>query len=385
MVLKAPRSFARAHSAGALDSHDLAIQGELHRARYQGGSDLLASAPESGRGLLRMPSDGLEHRRARRANDKESLNARVLRGISLTVASMAYDCPRDSDLGSAPPDGLGDKKPAGQTYWVATRRQSERLASMTATQMHFDLDLGVEAGREKSDLRDGLIALGERKGVVYTKPWVVDLILDLTGYRAEGDLAGRYVVEPSAGEGAFLGPMVRRLLASITAHGRQLSDARSALHAYELDKRSATEAFALITAELTAWGATHSEAQRIADGWVTVAVTFRHPGQIVKLTSLLATLRTSATTTCLNEPSPSTRGSIRRWWDGVISTLASSRLVFASWLRAARSHSSALTAGCVRPTALNFVGSFPGCSESKSSSRCTTLRPSRMKLLRIRQ
>ena len=77
-------------------------------------------------------------------------------------------------------------------------------------------------------------------------------------------------MEPSAGEGAFLGPMVRRLLASITAHGRQLSDARSALHAYELDKRSATEAFALVTAELTAWGATHSEAQRIADGWVTV-------------------------------------------------------------------------------------------------------------------
>ena len=48
MVLKAPREFARAHSAGALDSHDLAIQGELHRARYQGGSDLLASAPNPG-------------------------------------------------------------------------------------------------------------------------------------------------------------------------------------------------------------------------------------------------------------------------------------------------------------------------------------------------
>jgi hypothetical protein len=26
---------------------------------------------------------------------------------------------------------------------------------------------------------------GETKGVVYTKPWVVDLILDLVGYRPE--------------------------------------------------------------------------------------------------------------------------------------------------------------------------------------------------------
>ncbi len=29
------------------------------------------------------------------------------------------------------------------------------------------------------ELTDGLVALGEPKGVVYTKPWVVDLILDL--------------------------------------------------------------------------------------------------------------------------------------------------------------------------------------------------------------
>jgi hypothetical protein len=86
------------------------------------------------------------------------------------------------------------------------------------------------------DLRDGLTALGEPKGVVYTKPWVVDLILDLAGYRVEIDLADLYAVEPSAGEGAFLIPMVRRLLASIRHHGRSLADARSALHAYELDE-----------------------------------------------------------------------------------------------------------------------------------------------------
>jgi adenine-specific DNA-methyltransferase len=138
------------------------------------------------------------------------------------------------------------------------------------------LDLGLAIGALDSDpgfafeLRDGLVALGEAKGVVYTKPWVVDLILDLAGYRAEQDLAARYVVEPSAGEGAFLRPMIRRLLASIRRHGRPLSDARSALHAYELDEGSAELAVALAKKELEEWGASPAEAKAIAQSWVTV-------------------------------------------------------------------------------------------------------------------
>ncbi|MGH9307612.1 MAG: hypothetical protein ACRD0I_12125, partial [Acidimicrobiales bacterium] len=58
------------------------------------------------------------------------------------------------------------------------------------------------------------------RGVVYTKSWVVDLILDLAGYRPTADLAALYAVEPAAGEGAFLVPMIRRLLESIAIHGR---------------------------------------------------------------------------------------------------------------------------------------------------------------------
>ena len=46
----------------------------------------------------------------------------------------------------------------------------------------------------------------EAKGVVYTKRWVVDLLLDLAGYRAENNLVDALAVEPAAGDGAFLGP-----------------------------------------------------------------------------------------------------------------------------------------------------------------------------------
>ena len=55
------------------------------------------------------------------------------------------------------------------------------------------------------------LAALETKGVVYTKRWVVELLLDLAGYRSEANLVDAIAVEPAAGNGAFLGPMIERL------------------------------------------------------------------------------------------------------------------------------------------------------------------------------
>ena len=110
----------------------------------------------------------------------------------------------------------------------------------------------------------------EPKGVVYTKPWVVDLILDLAGYRADRDLADLHAVEPSAGEGAFLIPMIRRLLASLEVHGRSIEEAAGALRAYELDAESGRRAVAAATQTLLEHGATAADASRTAKGWVHV-------------------------------------------------------------------------------------------------------------------
>jgi hypothetical protein len=46
----------------------------------------------------------------------------------------------------------------------------------------------------------------EAKGVVYTKSWVVELLLDLANYRSDENLVDAVAVEPAAGDGAFLGP-----------------------------------------------------------------------------------------------------------------------------------------------------------------------------------
>lgn len=110
----------------------------------------------------------------------------------------------------------------------------------------------------------------EPKGVVYTKRWVVDLILDLVGYRPEADLARWYAVEPSAGQGAFLSEMARRLVRSIRLHDRSIADAATAIRAFELDACSGVAAAEAVVAALAEERIRPSDARKLANGWVTV-------------------------------------------------------------------------------------------------------------------
>lgn len=79
-------------------------------------------------------------------------------------------------------------------------------------------------------------------GVVYTKPWMVELVLDLAGYVPERRLSELVALEPSAGDGAFLSAMVRRLVESCERHGTPLAKASSALQAFEIDPEAAEKA-----------------------------------------------------------------------------------------------------------------------------------------------
>jgi adenine-specific DNA-methyltransferase len=76
--------------------------------------------------------------------------------------------------------------------------------------------------------------LGAEYGEVYTRRWVVDLILDLAGYTADKDLAAMRAVEPSCGSGAFLIPMLERLLASAEKFGRKQDELFTAIRATDL-------------------------------------------------------------------------------------------------------------------------------------------------------
>lgn len=108
----------------------------------------------------------------------------------------------------------------------------------------------------------------EKHGIVYTRPWVVDLLLELAGYKPETNLVDAHAVEPAAGDGAFLVSMAQRLLASCKRQGRSALDCRDSLMAYELDENSAILAQHAVSEVLTQEGLTQQEATFLARSWV---------------------------------------------------------------------------------------------------------------------
>jgi adenine-specific DNA-methyltransferase len=64
----------------------------------------------------------------------------------------------------------------------------------------------------------------EKRGVVYTKSWVVELLLDLAGYTPDVDLGAMVAVEPAAGDGSFLVAMVERLITSCRHREQPIGD-----------------------------------------------------------------------------------------------------------------------------------------------------------------
>ena len=98
----------------------------------------------------------------------------------------------------------------------------------------MQLPLGPRFGVQQLEPR-----LSEKNGVVYTKPWVVELILDLAGYTADRDLGHQLAIEPAFGDGAFLLPMVNRLLAAARRDEIPLAALETCLIAYELEPSSA--------------------------------------------------------------------------------------------------------------------------------------------------
>jgi hypothetical protein len=106
-------------------------------------------------------------------------------------------------------------------------------------------------------------------GEVFTRRWVVELILDLAGYTADRDLAALVAVEPSCGEGAFLGPMIERLLASAATHDRRPAALGPAIRAFDLSAVNVERARKLAVSRLVDVGVAVPEAQVLAEDWIT--------------------------------------------------------------------------------------------------------------------
>lgn len=106
-------------------------------------------------------------------------------------------------------------------------------------------------------------------GEVFTRRWIVDLILDLAGYTSDKDLGALRAVEPSCGTGAFLGPMVERLIESCQRHDRDITTTPTAIRATDLLDDNVMAAKDLVSGLLIDSGVIDTTAETLASAWVS--------------------------------------------------------------------------------------------------------------------
>ncbi len=105
-------------------------------------------------------------------------------------------------------------------------------------------------------------------GEVFTQRWVVEWILDLAGYTADTRLHELVIVEPSCGSGAFLIPMVERLLESCAADSISIAALGAAVWACDTHLPSVEKARKQVRALLVRHGLSRSRSKQLALQWI---------------------------------------------------------------------------------------------------------------------
>ena len=112
----------------------------------------------------------------------------------------------------------------------------------------------------------------EPKGAVFTRPEVVEFILDLAGYTSDAPIEDSRVLEPSFGEGDFLVPIVRRLMdryALILPPERPKPGVLgNCIRAVELDETYIGKTRSRLEEVMTAAGLSHGDIKTLLEKWL---------------------------------------------------------------------------------------------------------------------
>ena len=130
-----------------------------------------------------------------------------------------------------------------------------------------------------SVLSDWASEPGADYGEVFTRRWVVDLILDLIGYTPDKDLGAQTMIEPSCGTGAFLVPVVQRLIDSSENHGRSLGSLPTAIRAFDLLDANAERSRKAVATLLANRGMRTDSAEALVGEWITTGDFLLHSHQ----------------------------------------------------------------------------------------------------------
>jgi len=132
-----------------------------------------------------------------------------------------------------------------------------------ATSFPTPLSAAIEELAERGD--------PEARGAVFTRPEVVEFILDLAGYTEDQPLYGQRLLEPSFGGGEFLLPAIKRLLTSWRAAnkvGSPLVELIEAIRAVELHRETFHATHAAVVDLLKREGIEPGTAVSLADSWL---------------------------------------------------------------------------------------------------------------------
>ena len=112
----------------------------------------------------------------------------------------------------------------------------------------------------------------EKKGAVFTRPEVVDFILDLVGYTENDPLDQRTILEPSFGDGEFLIPITRRLLNSyerqLHYRHRPVEDLGDSVRAVELNDTAFERTEDRLKSTMLEAGLSAPDVRSILDRWL---------------------------------------------------------------------------------------------------------------------
>ncbi|WP_413569037.1 Eco57I restriction-modification methylase domain-containing protein [Bdellovibrio sp. HCB117] len=109
---------------------------------------------------------------------------------------------------------------------------------------------------------------GEVHGVVLTKPHIVDLILDLSGYKVGKDLPNKRLLEPSCGHGVFLIQAVKRLMKSLKLSSLPLESTKDSITSFDIDAKHVEITRKALADIVASHGYPKAEAKELAKGWV---------------------------------------------------------------------------------------------------------------------
>lgn len=107
-----------------------------------------------------------------------------------------------------------------------------------------------------------------KNGAVYTRRWVAETILDLVGYTVDAPLEEWRIVEPAAGDGSFLVPMLDRLIARARNRNISLRSLVDAVCAWDIDPGNAATCRQIVVDALLKAGADQDVSSLIAGTWI---------------------------------------------------------------------------------------------------------------------